>query len=62
MNGRNHWLMRVFHLTPWKLKLLFGELDGISIGDVSVFGDWSHVEDVIRDQVNYYLNPENRLH
>jgi len=54
--------MRVFHLTPWKLKLLFGELDGISIGDVSVFGDWSHVEDVIRDQVNYYLNPENRLH
>ena len=29
---------RVLHPTPWKLKLLFGELDGISIGDVSFWG------------------------
>jgi GDPmannose 4,6-dehydratase len=38
--------MRVFHLTPWKLKLLFGELDGISLV-MLVFGDWSHVEDIV---------------
>jgi len=26
---------------------LFGELDGISIGDVNVFRDWSHIEDIV---------------
>jgi GDP-D-mannose dehydratase len=29
-------------------SLNFGELDGISISNVSVFEDWSHVEDMSR--------------
>jgi GDPmannose 4,6-dehydratase len=30
-----------------RVSLKFGELDRISIGNVNVFRDWSHVEDIV---------------